>query len=274
MNEIIIKAVSVCHNSPKFMEAMIRSLYNKNSFDSIDFQLTIYDNCSERDTSNLSKLSKVYGFEFKQSGYNLYSGINSHGMILDNFVKDNPDCNYILTLDTDIVFIENNTIKKMVEVLEKDKMAYGTGPYYSWDGINKMPIPIERPELCDVYICRLHPCCALFRNDETFQVVVDLIGFEEYKRLNLSKELFEKALKINNIPMYQNPDMYQIEYIDTAQMIKRVMETHKKYHLRTEAVIQHFFCVTYFDHEENVKKYHEEKVNEIINLYTEGSEQV
>lgn len=68
--------------------------------------------------------------------------------------------------------------------------------------------------------------------------------------------------------------MYRVEYIDTAQMIKKVMETHKKYHLRTDALILHFFSVSYYDHTKNVKEFHEKKLNEFLTLYTEGSEQV
>lgn len=265
----IIKAVSICHNTPEYMELMIRSLYANNSFDNINFYLTVYDNNSNKDITNLSILSDKLGFKFKQSGFKIEPNFNSHGMILDTFVKENQDCDYYLMLDTDIIFVQKNTVSTLLNSIEKHPHAYGTGPFLSWDGINKKPLPDKDKGIPDQYICRLHPCCALYRNNNVFRLTVENIGFEPYKRMFLSHDIFNKIIETDYVGVHKKLGIDREELVDTAQMIKRVMDTHGRYHFQTEALIFHFEAVSYDHHSKEIKDYHKSKLKEYSDLYAD-----
>lgn len=246
-----INAVSVCHNTPKFMELMIRSLYLRNNLDLYNFNLLVLDNNSEEDTSNLISLSNKLGFEFKQSGYKIEENFSSHGPNLDAFIKFNPDCDYYLLLDTDIVFIEEQTISKMIETLNEHPEAFGTNPYFSWDGLERMPL---LPGCADIYDIRLHPCCGLIKNDDLFRGLVDIIGFGEYHRNNLSHEKLNEVIDRITLYNYKKLGLHREEFLDVGQLLTTVLKTHNRTHILTEAMVLHFFNVSYTWSPENVQE--------------------
>ncbi len=124
-----IAAVSVNHNTPAYMELMLRSFFATH-LSQLNCSIAIYDNGSDDDEG----VAGVCGHQehpIIQSGYRIESKSNSHGEILRRFVLDTPDCTHYLFLDADICFLEQNTIGLMLTELDQDAGAFGIGPRMS-----------------------------------------------------------------------------------------------------------------------------------------------
>lgn len=213
-----IQAVVANHNTSKYTELMLRSLSAKHS-PSLDLAITVVDNGSKDDMTGLEAYTKRKGVPILPSGFELNTEWNSHGEVLRNFVLEHPDCAYYLFLDTDVCFIQDHTIDTMLQELERDETAFGIGPRFSWDGESE--VPLEKRSM--LYEARLHPCCALVRNTEVFRRVVAEIG------LSCAKHLWARGE----------------EYLDTFQLMTKVMKTHGYRHIHSHKMVLHFFCVSY-----------------------------
>jgi hypothetical protein len=216
-----IAAVTVNHNTSLYMELMLRSLFAHHTQD-LDLSLTVYDNTSTDDRSMLLAYTQSQNLELVQTGFTTQTQNNSHGEILGRFVLDHPDCTHYLFLDSDVCFLEDNTLNTMLDELEGNPEAFGIGPRMSWDGVVEIPIEARRenPDICDL---RLHPCCALVKNTPLFRTVVEEIGLSSAKILWGERE----------------------EIADTFKLMTKVMRTHGLKHIFSSKMVLHFFCVSY-----------------------------
>jgi hypothetical protein len=216
-----IEAVSVNHNTSRYMELMLRSLFARHP-SGLNLSLTIFDNTSQDDTARLRAYAESTNTPIIQSGFTTETENNSHGEVLGRFVLEHPDCTHYLFLDADVCFIEDNTLNVMIEELERSKDAFGIGPRMSWDGVDEIPLEARKanPDISDA---RLHPCCALVKNTRLFRHVVKEIG------LSCAKVLWANGE----------------EYLDTFKLMTKVMKTHGLKHIISSKMVLHFFCVSY-----------------------------
>ncbi len=216
-----IEAVSVNHNTSRYMELMLRSLFAHHPA-GLNLSLTVFDNASTDDTSELIAYTESQGIPFVQSGFSTETENNSHGEILSKFVLEHPDCTHYLFLDTDVCFLDDNTIGTMLDELEESVNAFGIGPRMSWDGEEEIPEAVRKanPDICDA---RLHPCCALIKNTSLFRSIVKEIGLSSLKYLWAAGD----------------------EIVDTFKLMTKVMKTHGLGHVISTKMVLHFFCVSY-----------------------------
>jgi len=216
-----IQAVSVNHNTSRYLELMLRSLFAQHPV-GLNLAVSVFDNASTDGTDELVRYAERVGVPVRQSGWPRGTHGNSHGDVLRRFVLDRPGCSHYLFLDADVVFIEPNTIQTMLSELERTPGAFAIGPRMSWDGANEIPAAARQsnPDICSA---RLHPCCALVRNTPVFRSVVDLIGC--------------------SCATYHWAD--RDEFLDTFKLMTRVMLTHGLRHILSSALVRHFFCTSY-----------------------------
>lgn len=216
-----INAVMVNHNTSAFAELAVRSLFAQNP--GLDLTLTVYDNDSTDDRSGLLAAAAAHGVEVRRSGFPIGTTGNSHGETLRRFVLE-TDADYLLFLDADICFTQPGTIAALLAALEQDPDAFGAGPRMSWDG--ETPMPDEMQNNPAIYRNRLHPCCALVANTPAFRGVAEHVGLSCARMLYAEHE----------------------EYLDTFELMTRVMRTHGKRHIIVdETLILHAFAVSYPD---------------------------
>lgn len=217
----VIAAVVVNHNTSLFTELLLRSLFATHP-NLPNLHLTVLDNASTDDTAALFDYAQKRGVTVRQSGFTTATRNNSHGEALANFVRQQPDCDYYLFLDSDVVFVQPDTIASLLRELQAAPDAFGAGPQMSWDGIT--PYAEEAVNANpDVYTARLHPCCALIANTALFRRVVDAVGLQCANLLWAERD----------------------EYLDTFKLMTRVMQTHGLRHIITNQIVIHFFSVSY-----------------------------
>jgi hypothetical protein len=216
-----IAAVSVNHNTSPYMELLVRSLWARHRA-ALPLALTSPRQASTDDTTALQALAAELAIPFEPSGFGLHTQYNSHSEILRRWLLEHPAPTHSLFLDADVCFVEDDTVGTLLTELEADPTAFGIGPRLSWDGMVEIPATVRaaNPDICDA---RLHPCCALVRNTPLFRTVVDQIG------LGCVSYLWAE----------------RAEYLDTFKLMTRVMATHGLRHIRSSALVQHFFCVSY-----------------------------
>lgn len=221
MKDHKVQAVTINHNTSRYMELMLRSLYAHHP-QGLNLSLIVFDNASTDNMSDLTAYTDRIGIPIHQTGFTTNTPNNSHGEILNKFVLDHPDCTHYLFLDSDVCFLEKNTIHTMIEELENDPGAFGIGPRMSWDGIDEIPEDARKanPDICD---SRLHPCCALVKNTPLFRNIVEEIGLTSVKYLWAERD----------------------EIVDTFKLLTKVMKTHGLRHLISSTMVLHFFCVSY-----------------------------
>ena len=121
-----IEAVTVNHNTSRYMELMLRSLFAHHQ-SGINLALTVFDNASTDDISELKAYLQSRGLCLEQTGFTTNTKNNSHGEILGKFVLDHPNCTHYLFLDADIRFLKDNTIGVLLKELEEREDAFGIG---------------------------------------------------------------------------------------------------------------------------------------------------
>ena len=213
-----IQAVVVNHNTSKYTELMLRSFFARHPSD-LDISLSVLDNGSQDDKTELEAYARAKGIPVIPSGYEIKTKWNSHGEILRIFLLDHPDCAYYLFLDADACFLQDNTIPIMVQELEQAPNAFGIAPRISSNGETE----IEEKYWETVYKSRLHPCCALVRNTQVFRRVAEEIGLSCVQYLWAAGEV----------------------YLDTFKLMTMVMNTHGLSHILSSKMILHFFSVSY-----------------------------
>ena len=227
-----IRAVVVNHNTSLYTELVLRSFFAMHDPD-LDVSITVMDNASRDDTTDLEVYATGKEIPIAQSGFSVADesdtrgvhgenvhGVNSHGEVLSRFVLQNQKCKYYLFLDTDICFIEKHTIPTMVAELEADANAFGVGARQSHGEGRLVPLPNSNP---DIYESRLHPCCALIKNTPLFRHIVEEVGLSDVKFLLAGGE----------------------RIYPTCKLMTRVMKTHGLHHSISKASVIHMFAVTY-----------------------------
>ncbi|MGE5222206.1 MAG: hypothetical protein ACM3PY_07205 [Omnitrophica WOR_2 bacterium] len=213
-----IQAVAVNHNTSGYSELLLRSLFTHHP-DELDISVTVYDNDSQDDRSSLDDFASTRGIPILPSGFAIQTKWNSHGEVLSRFVQEHPESSYLLFLDTDVCFLENDTLPMMLEELQKDEKAFGINPRITSNAESEIP----REYWSVVYNSRLHPCCALVKNTDIFQRVVKEVGLSCIQYLWARGE----------------------EYFDTFRLMTQVMKTHGFQAIRSTTMVQHFFSVSY-----------------------------
>ena len=214
----LIQAIVVNHNTSKFTELMLRSLFDKHA-SALDMSVTVIDNASTDDTSNLLAYLESKALPLHQSGFTTETESNSHGEVLGRFVLDHPHCEYYLFLDADISFLEEQTIDAMLTLLRADDELFGVGARQSWDGQAEIPAEIHEA----IYYRRLHPCCALVKNSPPFRRIVTEVGLSGLTYHRVEGE----------------------EYWDTFELMTKVIRTHGLRHAICAKLVYHFFSVSY-----------------------------
>lgn len=224
MWSVSIAAVLVNHNTSAFAELAVRSLFVQNP--RLDLTLTIYDNGSTDDRSGLLAAARAYGVDVEQSGFAISTPGNSHGEVLRHFVlnRANRQADHFLFLDADICFTRPGTISTLLDTLAAHTDAFGVGPRMSWDGETALPSDVsDNPA---IYLNRLHPCCALIANTETFRSVTELVGLSCARLLYADHE----------------------QFLDTFELMTKIMRTHRLRHvIADDTLIMHAFAVSYPD---------------------------
>lgn len=227
---IHIEAVSVNHNTSRYMELMLRSLFARQHHP-LSLTLSIYDNASTDDVTELRRYAERVHVPILQSGFPLAAEYNSHGEILRHFVLERPDCSHYLFLDADVCFIEDDTLQSLLQELDQHPDAFGIGPRMSWDGKTEIPLEVRQanPDMCDA---RLHPACALMPNTLLFRQLAESVGFSAVNYLWAMRA----------------------EYRDTMKLFTQAMHAFGKPHVKGSPMIQHFFAVSYkWDSEETIR---------------------
>jgi GT2 family glycosyltransferase len=247
-----IQAVMVNHNTSIFAELALRSLFALNP--GLDLTVTLFDNASEDDTESLRAYTTEIGIPFMQTGFNTHTTANTHGEVLRRFILDHPDCDYYLLLDSDICFVQTDTVQTMLNEFASNTFAVQAR--MSWDGITEMPgagwqlntgkpiywhgrisgDAVLDPALADITGVspnqgliqeRCHPACSLVKNSAVFRRVVEHIG-------------------ISTAWIYGETHPHRGFY-DTFGLASQVMKTHEQTYRLSSAMVLHWFCVSYDD---------------------------
>ena len=213
-----IQAVVVNHDTSAYTELLLRSLFARHRGE-LDFSVTVYDNASQDDRSGLDAYAASKCIPILPSGFETKTKWNSHGEVLSRFAREHPESEYLLFLDADVCFLQDDTLALMLRELQGDETAFGITPRLTSNAESEIA-PEYRPV---VYDTRLHPCCALVKNTGTFQRVVAEVGLSCVQYLWARGE----------------------EYFDTFRLMTSVMRTHGLRAVRSAAMVQHFFSVSY-----------------------------
>jgi hypothetical protein len=188
-----------------------------------DCSFTLYDNQSnDEGLASLLEYVNAKQMPLIQSGFNLETKYISHGEILGRFVLEQTDCSHYLFLDSDVCFIEPETIDTMLAELGEDDRLFGIGPRWSFDGIHEVPKDV-RGDDPQFLASRLPPYCALVKNTPLFRLVVKAVGLTAGNSLWAERK----------------------EYLDTFALMTRVMRTHGLTYRFSSKMVYHFSAVSY-----------------------------
>jgi hypothetical protein len=204
--------------------------------------ITLFDNASQDDMTELQTYAEAMGIPMVQSGFTTQTELNSHGEILSRFVLEHPRGTHYLFLDADVCFVQQDTLHVMLEELEESDGAFGIGARMArWGGV--VEIPQEYRDR--LYGSRLHPCCALVKNTELFRRVVKKIGLSGVKYCWARGE----------------------EYLDTFELMTKVFKTHGLRHVLSSKMVIHFFSVSYDQDATDVVELKEKRRDELLREY-------
>jgi hypothetical protein len=244
MSTTRIYGVTVNHNTSHFVELMLRTLFFTNALDSIDLHLFVLDNGS--DDAYLDQL-QAYLAEQRipliQTGFDNALAPEKHGAAFDAFVQEYADCTHYLFLDSDIWFVEENTIPTMLgELLESPPSVfanqariYGYYAYRVIEGRDGQPGAGDVDDLptwqvsCynTAYAARLvrrcSPACSLVANTPVFRKVVETIGLG-------------RAMSF---------EVGSAKWFDTFSLMTHVMDTHGLRFIVSSKRINHFTMTGY-----------------------------
>jgi hypothetical protein len=242
-----IKAVIVNHDTSLFAELALRSLFARNR--SIEgLEVEIRDNGSKDDMSELWAYAEEKGIPIVRTPWETDTSVNSHGETLKDFALSNPEVPYLLFLDADAMFCQDDTLETMLAELDGASDAFAVSGRMSWDGEREIPpgavwdgrtmhmafvTSMEGPpawpgeaEPCRIaptIMGRCHPFCALVRNTPPFQSAARELGFSG-------------AVSISN---------GDSKSWDTFGLATSAMRTHGLRHIVSSKLVYHFCCVTY-----------------------------
>jgi hypothetical protein len=244
MSTTRIYGVTVNHNTSHFVELMLRTLFFTNTLDSIDFQMFVLDNSSEdKYLGQLKTYLADHRIPLIQTGFDSSLAPEKHGAAFDNFVKEYDDCTHYLFLDSDIWFVEENTIPTMLDELLESPPAvfanqarvYGYYAYRVIEGRDGQPgigdvdnfptwqVSCSDAEYTTRAVRRCSPACSLIANTPVFRKVVDIIG--------LGRAM---GFEVGSAKWY-----------DTFSLMTHVMATHNLRFIVSPKRINHFTMTGY-----------------------------
>ncbi|NKB68504.1 MAG: hypothetical protein GKR89_15695 [Candidatus Latescibacteria bacterium] len=244
-----IEGITINHDSSAYTELLLRSLYDRNP-EVEGLNITVMDNSSDDDTQPMMNYADEKGIPVKPTPERYLGYGNSHGEILRDFVLEHLHADYFLFLDTDIAFLEDDTISIMEKQLAAVPDAFGIQALLSHNGIDEQPLGSDycAPEMLYRSVSRvaekdrgkiglpttahplpsrmkhrIHPCCCLVRNSEAFKLVTEIIGFSPAGTLeNACGKTF-----------------------DTFGLMTQVMRTHQLKHIYSTKMVLHFIGATH-----------------------------
>ena len=197
MSGTTIYAVTVNHNTSPFVELMLRTLFHTNDLGDVDLQLFVLDNDShDEGLHQLQAYLARRDIPLIPSGFDSSFAPEKHAAAYDRFVAQHDGCSHYLFLDSDMWFVEENTIPVMLsELLEAPSSVFANQAriygYYAHrviEGRDGVPgvgdvddYPTWQVTWADSdYTARLarrcSPVCSLVGNSVVFRRVVETIG--------------------------------------------------------------------------------------------------
>lgn len=195
-----IDAVTVNQNTSHFTELMLRTLFLKNDLQGIEFRITVLDNHSDDESlESLKSYLTERNITLRQTGFDTSVAPEKHGTAFARFIKEEKDCSHYLFLDSDMWFIEEDTIPIMLKELSEASSSIFANQaqifgYYAyriiegkdrvagandldgttWETVFQNPAQDARYETHIGKRCS--PVCTLVKNLPTFHTVVERIG--------------------------------------------------------------------------------------------------
>lgn len=232
--------LTVNHGTTPYAELLLASLLHHHP-DREDLDLVVLDNTSP----DLERLSRFPSVEVVQTGYTTAHTLTTHGEILRDAVLARPDYDAYLFVDCDVCFVAG-TIDTMVAELTADPDCFAVQARWithQGDELhptdNAPPVAYVResirnsaddawPEPIEYSLEiqlneRVHPFCALVRNDATFRRTVEHVG------LSPAAVQAERGGK----------------WWDTLGLLTQVMKTHGKHWTLSEQGVVHFGNVSW-----------------------------
>lgn len=118
--DILIQIIN--YNTRKYLETCLESLFNDLKGSDLNYKIIVLDNNSSDNLEDLRKLYESKSISFYKSEKNLGFG-GGH-----NFISGLEDSRYILILNSDIKFIEKNSVKRLYEKLIESDRYKVSGP--------------------------------------------------------------------------------------------------------------------------------------------------
>lgn len=155
MRELVIQIVN--YNTKKYLIQCLESVFNDLRGSSIDYKILILDNNSTDDLSDLQgKYQSSDKIGFYKNNKNVGFGAGH------NILASKLESKYLLILNPDIIFIETNTISRMLNFIKHDNTISVLGPklvdahnhIQAWDHGELRPILSNFLESIGLYFWR------------------------------------------------------------------------------------------------------------------------
>ena len=236
-----IKAVTVNQDTSHFVELMLRTLFHTNDLSGIDLEIVVLDNGSnDEHRGQLEAYLADQGIPLIQTGFDNSVAPQKHGVALTNFVLENDGCTHYLFLDSDMWFVEEDTIPTMLaELVESPPDVFGCQAqifgFYAhriierlgyefdsrWHG--EVESTFEDARFTLMLANRCSPVCSLIANTPVFRRVVDVIGLGRAASFGVGGGA----------------------YYDTFGLMTHVMATHDLSFIVSSKRVNHFTETTY-----------------------------
>ncbi len=243
-----ITAVTLNHDTSHFVELMLRTLFITNDLSGVDIKFVVLDNASDDEhLQELLLFLESRGIPFIQTGLDHQVAVEKHGIALNHFVQANPDCTHYLFLDSDMWFVERNTIPVMLgelaaapaSIFANQARIYG---YYAgrviegkdgvagqgdldattWETVCGNPV-VPETHYTTHWKSRCSPVCSLIANTPIFQKVVDTVGLNPAISFGAG----------------------EAGHYDTFGLMTHVMATHGFHFIVSSKTIHHFTQAAY-----------------------------
>jgi len=239
-----IYAVTVNHNTSHFVELMLRSMFFTDDLSDVDLHLFVLDNGS--DDAYLEPLQVFLSernIPLIQTGFDGSLGPEKHGAAFNRFVAAYDDCTHYLFLDSDIWFVEGNTVPTMLaellaappEIFANQARIYGYYAYRVIEGRDGLPgvgdvddfpawqVSVDGSAYTTRLARRCSPACSLVANTPLFRNVVDLIGLGRAMGFGVGRA----------------------RWYDTFSLMTHVMATHDLSFIVSSKRVNHFTVTGY-----------------------------
>jgi hypothetical protein len=176
---------------------MLRTLFLTNDLGSIDLQVVVLDNGSNDESlAQLQTYLLSRDIPLLQTGFDGTLAPEKHGAAFDSFVGQHADCTHYLFLDSDMWFVDDDTIPTMVaellasppSVFANQARVYGYYAYRVIEGRDGIPglgdvddfpawqVSCHGTDYSTRLQRRCSPVCSMVANTPVFRKVVDVIG--------------------------------------------------------------------------------------------------